>query len=337
MNNNKPEPLVSQYRKKTPSRVFRKRPQRGGVSFPRLYSNNSTENETKATDQKINILSPYHKKQAMMIYSNAEKFIQQYGLKNVGFLTLTFPDRVLDNAEASRRFNSLKTHFLGKHFSCFLLIKEKTKKDVWHYHLLVHCKQDIRTGINFDEIYGRSSAGVRNVEKPNYKSANKYLRSIWKVLRDELHKFNFGRAELLPIESSAEAASRYVGKYVSKHIGARKEEDKGVRLFSCSRNFNRAANTNFAWNTDGSKEWRRKLKIFAEIAGIHSMDDMKQELGKHWAYHLATYIEQVDTLTPPEIIRIKKFYNEYYLSREAAPIITKDGYLMKPETGEILF
>jgi len=309
----------------------------GDDSFPCLYSNNSTEQEA-TTPEKFNLLSPYHRKQAKMIYENAEKFIKIHGFSKTGFLTLTFSDNVADNKEASRRFNSLKTHFFPKHFDEYLLMKERQDRGAWHYHVLVACRKNIRDGIDFDAIYGRSKNGVRNKIKPDYRSANPYLRSLWKSLRENLPSFSFGRSELLPIESSAEAAGRYMGKYVSKHIGSRKEEDKGVRLFSCSRSFQRAANTNFAWHTDGSREWRRKLAYFAKITGIQDFDEMKNLFGPSWAYHLGSYIAQVDTLMPHEIIRIKKVYSQrrqFFINEP--PSMSHDGFLIHESTGELLF
>ena len=42
--------------------------------------------------------------------------------------------------------------------------------------------------------------------------------------------YGFGRAEMTPIKSSAEGIARYVGRYISRHIGNRRLADKGARL-----------------------------------------------------------------------------------------------------------
>jgi hypothetical protein len=78
---------------------------------------------------------------------------------------------------------------------------------------------------------------------------------------------------MVPIRSSAEAISRYVGKYISKHIGNREERDKGVRLAGFSKGA-RIGTSRFAWATPGSWVWRRKLKILAESLGVPEIAGM---------------------------------------------------------------
>jgi hypothetical protein len=249
-------------------------------SLPCLYSNNSTENQEKPPpDENLNKLCPYHKKQAEVLFRNTKTFIEMHGLENVGFLTLTFKDNVKCNKESGRRFNSLSTHFLSEHFGEWMLVKERQKRGAWHYHLLIDCQTDIRTGFNFEGIKIR-----------DYSSACDGLRSYWSLLRSELPKFGFGRSELLPVMSNSEGLARYVGKYISKHVGSRSEEDKGVRLFSCSKGF-KSANVNFAWNSVGSWLWRMKVKEFAKGFGIREYDDIKKKMGNKWAWQWGAIIE----------------------------------------------
>ena len=84
--------------------------------------------------------------------------------------------------------------------------------------------------------------------------------------------------------------AKYVGKYIGKHIEARKAEDKGVRLVRYSRGA-RAGTTRFQFHSEGSSEWRRKVAIFAEIVKSHNPEeniteiaDLSRVLGKRWAY-----------------------------------------------------
>jgi len=265
----------------------------GADSLPCLYSNNSGENvdETsmeplkikgeKRVDKDLNKLCPYHKKQAEVLFRNTKAFIDKYGLENVGFLTLTFRDNVRDNKEAGRRFNNMNGEFLSEHFGGWMLVKERQKRGAWHYHLLVDCKTDIRTGIDFNAI-----------KSGDYSSASAGLRRLWSLLRKELPKYNFGRAELLPIRSNSEGLARYVGKYIAKHVGGRIDEDKGVRLFSCSKGF-KAANTCFMWHSVGSWLWRQKVKAWAHSSGVLHYEDIKKVFGNKWAWKYAGFIESV--------------------------------------------
>ena len=96
---------------------------------------------------------------------NVHQFIETFGLNHVGFLTLTFADDVQEVKEAQRRFHSLRTNFLKKHFEHYICVYERMKSGRIHFHLIVNTREDIRRGLNFKQIHAR-----------NYTSANKALR-----------------------------------------------------------------------------------------------------------------------------------------------------------------
>lgn len=292
----------------------------GPGSLLYLSSNNTDEIEII----KENLLTPYHKKQAYVLNENCKRFIEKCGLENVGFLTLTFPDNVVDPQEAYRRFCSMRKMLLSKFFGDWILVKERQQRGAWHYHILIDCRGDIRTGIDFAAI-----------AQGDYGSASKRLKALWALLRTRLPIYGFGRSELLPIKSSSEAVARYVGKYISKHIGARKEKDKGVRLVSYSTNQVRSS-VKLAWNTDGAKEWRRKLRKFATKTKCYNLEALKMTFGRSWAYHLSAYIEAVDTLTNSEIQRIRHIYDRF--RKDDSPnLLIEDSSLIDLATGQVLF
>jgi hypothetical protein len=243
------------------------------------------------------IFSPYQLKQAHVLSENIQRFIDYVGVKNVGFLTLTFPDNVRENDIASRKFNSMRVNFLSKHFGSWLCVKERQRRGAWHYHLLVEilteCDENIFDGFNFDAVKLRDYSSVSNL-----------LKSIWKLLRDELPKYGFGRSELLPIRTTSIQVGRYMGKYLLKHVAHRTKEDKGVRIVSYSQDFLRSS-SKFSWNTEGAKEWRSKLQKMVEIVLCgHSMEKMKTIFGPKWAFFMADSIFSVDQI-------IDSFYSEY--------------------------
>jgi len=266
-----------------------------------LYPNSNISDNTLSDT--FNKLTPYHQKAAFVLSENCRKFISETGIDRTGFLTLTFPDNVKSHKEASRRFDNLNRRFLRRFFATWMLVRERQRRGAWHYHILVDCGSDIRTGVNFDEI----ALG-------NYASASDSLRGFWRLLRKILPRYGFGRSELLPIKESSMAIAAYVGKYISKHIEiGRKEEDKGVRLVSYSAQFVRSS-AKLAWNSDGSKEWRRKLQKFATLTKCYNLDALCMTFGRFWAKNLADYIDAVDTLTPPEIARIRNVYEKNNLT-----------------------
>ncbi len=252
----------------------------GDAALLYLKRNNTTEvpaacssAPVECTENLCNILSSYHRKAAHALSLNVSALVNAVGLERLGFLTLTFPDNVVDFKEAYQRFNSLNVHYIKKHpdFGPWLCVKERQQRGAWHYHLLIDCGGDIRSGLDWEQI-----------RKGNYRSANERLRSLWADLRANLSKYGFGRSELLPVRSNVQAVSRYVGKYISKHVGARKAEDKGVRLCSYSHNWPRS-NSNFQWNNQNAKKWRENVSNLAGFLDC-TFEQMTFRLGRRWAW-----------------------------------------------------
>ena len=281
----------------------------GAESLPCLSSNNCIESLKELSKG----LSPYHKKQAEALSNNVKRLVDLAGIDKVGFLTLTFEDNVMDNKEASRRFNSFRTNFLSSypHFRNWISVKERQRRGAWHYHLIIELDCDIRTGVNFEEF-----------EQKFYRSASNTLRDIWADLRKAMPKYRFGRHNLEPIKSSSEAMGKYVGKYISKHMGCRKEDDKGVRLMSFSQGWVRDT-TNFQWNNHNTKIWRRNLGLFCsyvfdvDLENCNSSfvtDMLPLHFGKKWAYHLSGVIHNIAFYLDVRSTIAYRKAREWYLS-----------------------
>lgn len=259
-----------------------------GGPLPCLNSNISTEidpsNPSQAQIQQgVQPLSTQHRKSSCVLSLSVAQMAQKYGLERLGFLTLTFADHVTDPKEAQRRFNSLVTHVIKPRYADYVGVLERQKSGRIHYHLLVALSEDIRSGADFEQF-----------SQGNYVSASLALRSEWAFWRKTAKAYRFGRTELLPIRSTVEAISKYVGKYIAKHIEVRKDEDKGVRLVRYSQGA-RAGTTRFSFNSNGSKNWRYKLSLFAEIMSqrlgvVLTYSDFRKYVGPKWAYHYRDFI-----------------------------------------------
>ena len=216
-----------------------------------IETENSLENKEKQfpvnaekftkSNENLNEFSTSHKKSASALEMNVHQFIEAFGIDYVGFLTLTFADDVQDVKEASRRFHSLRTNFLKRHFEHYICVYERMKSGRIHFHLIVNTRQNIRNGLNF-----------RQIQAKNYSSANKALRQLWVLLRENMGKYGFGRSELLPVKTNSKGLARYVAKYIAKHIDSRLPEDKGYLW--------KMANSNFSFVSAGSRKWREQLR-----------------------------------------------------------------------------
>lgn len=288
-------------------------------ALPCLYSNNSIkesdlEHRLSCVKALCGILSPYHKKQAQTLFANVQRLISLAPtIGHVGFLTLTTEDNCTDPKEFQRRWNSFKTSFLSRSywFHSYIGVYERQNRGAWHLHLICTLPYDIRSGCDFDQF-----------ERRNYRSAPAVLRQLWRDLRQVLPKYGFGRHELLPVRSNPEAMGRYVGKYISKHMGSRVPEDKGKRLVVSSQNWTKNS-VKFNWLTEGAKEWRRKTGAFAAILGCTEHSDLYKRLGPNWAYMYADIIFNIDEV----VSRIKP----------GTVTAFRDGMLYDLATGAELF
>lgn len=272
----------------------------GPSALPCLNSNISIIDPLQTRLHSVCQLSTQHRKTSFVLSQSVAALAADWGLQNLGFLTLTFADHVTCPREAQRRLNSLISNVIKPRYREYLGVFERQKSGRIHYHFLVVLDNDIRSGFNFDQV----DQGI-------YKSANNYLRSEWSYWRHTSKSYGFGRTELMPIKSTTEAISKYVGKYISKHIENRKDNDKGVRLVRYSQGAKkilkstgdyarypdgtikkgaRIGNTRFSFNSKGSEQWRLKVATLAAIIEkdtgqpCKNLDDLKKHLGPRWAY-----------------------------------------------------
>lgn len=101
-----------------------------------------------------------------------------YGFERLAFFTGTFPDNVQTIREAQRRFNSMNTNSMRGRFLAWVSVVQRHRDGRIHLHLVVVCKDDIRTGFDFDAIRRR-----------DYSSASSYLRAEWKFWREQAPKY----------------------------------------------------------------------------------------------------------------------------------------------------
>jgi hypothetical protein len=222
-------------------------------------------------------LTPSSRRTAMALQLNVAGMIDRHGISQVGFLTLTFRDHVVDPKVAQRRMHSLVTGVLKPRYGEVITVMERQKSGRIHFHSLVACAGDIRTGIDFDALARR-----------DYRSAPEALRREWAFWRATARSYGFGRTELLPVRSCAQAMGKYVGKYIGKHLEARQPSDKRVRLVRYTGP--KIASTRFAWASPGARAWRQKLAAF--VAMLHeagaiaapTTEAMARKFGSKWAY-----------------------------------------------------
>lgn len=254
-------------------------------ALPCLNSNNCTEPPLPDTLQDgLRRLTTNHRKTAFNLARAVARLCGRYGIERVGFLTLTFADHVTCAREAGKRLHSLTTHVLSERYAETICVLERMQSGRIHFHLLVVLDSDIRTGFDF----AQASEG-------DYSSANGALRGEWSFWRRTAKSYGFGRTELLPVKSSAEGLSKYVGKYIAKHVGKREDRDRGVRLVRYSRGASVGTNA-FMFRSPRSRLWRWQAMTWAARNGCTDLDEVREKFGARWAY---SHRHDITAIEPP--------------------------------------
>jgi len=238
------------------------------------------------------------------VMENARHLVEMYGIDRIGFLTLTMPggDRVKCIKEAQRRFHSLD-NWLDEVFEGKITVWERHQDGTIHFHALVVCPVDIRTGYDWQEGHRKASAC-------------KWLRGMWSQLKERLPDFNFGpRHHLEPVKSNARGIAAYLCKYLTKHHWQRRPEDRGARIVrysGCAREsrivrpqfmwiaridkngpgrYRAATDDYYVWN-QRTAIWRAGCQVLGRKTGL-TMEGLKKfvttdgkMLGRRWAWKL---------------------------------------------------
>jgi len=234
-------------------------------------------------------------KRSEALYRNVDWMIKRNTLERIVFMTLTFPGRVTSYRTANKRFNSFATHFLRLHLIEWVKVPERMKSGSIHFHLIGAFPVDVRTGFDFASCGLAKKAWAdgdrvlhKNLTAAYSRSANDALRGWWALVREKAPLYGFGRCETLPVISNGEAASRYIGGYVSAEVEARRPEDKGMRMVAYSL-LEKPASIRFSWIDGPAARWRLGLGILGVLLGL-TLADFPIKFGPRWAWRVRDYV-----------------------------------------------
>ena len=232
-------------------------------------------------------------------------------LNCTGFLTLTIGARdetghfkgVANVSEASRRLNNLNRRLLELLFERAILVTERHHSGDIHFHVLgvLRSHADIRTGFNFEAFEELRKRGTKFSAADV--GASPELAAIWKMLRDTLPGYGFGRAQLTPIKKTSEAVAAYISKYIEKNVCNRLPQDahkKLVRYIGWEKS--QLKPNEFAWGTPRAAAWRAKTRECAGLLGLESPVQCAMAFGSRWAWRLSTIWTKIDDAVHPLII-----------------------------------
>ena len=266
-------------------------------ALPCLYYDNCINGEGRKRQKEYLRLTPSQKTVRLKVILAIEAMVRQYGLERVGLLTLSFgvPGSGKGSFETwelrqqakhwdfvQGRWASFRTNVIAKRYSDWICVFEQHQDQVWHLHVVVVTKEDIRTGTNIEVL--------SNYKLPFWMRRGKHLRNEalaaeWSVLRQVCCRYRFGRTELLPVIKSGAALGFYLAEYMVKTY-SKIPAGQRCRLVRFSRTIGAEFREKFTVHSVGSLIHRTRLRIAARMLGFQDYYDFAEYFGPKWNHLL---------------------------------------------------
>lgn len=249
-------------------------------------------------------------KRAFALRNNLNAFFDHYGREHCAFFTLS-PLAGTEPKELAAKFNDARKRQFAWMLS-YVRVLEPRRDGTAHHHYAVATAFDMQPDA-FDwpafKVCQEQAPRRGNPPGPLFvemrrrysSSATPQLRDCWKENKAVSKAFGFGRVEMLPIRTCAEAMGHYVGKYLESGTHYRNAKWKGARRVEYDRKESllwKSCGSAFGFVSEGSREWRKRVDEMA-LASCVERDDMvgfRRIFGRTWAYEMRSTI----MVTPPE-------------------------------------
>lgn len=242
-------------------------------------------------------LTPNQKKTRQKLIIAIEEMVRRHGLEHVGVLTLSFGvpgsgkgsfatwelrQRAKHWDFVQARWESFRTNVVAQRYADWICVFELHRDRVWHIHVVVATKDDIRTGTDVETL--------SNYALPYWLRRGKHLRNEalaaeWADLRRLCCGYRFGRVELLPVRKTGAAVGHYLGDYLVKTYQAT-NSGKRCRLIRFSQGISDMFAPQFSIVGLGPLIHRTRLRIAAGILRMVDYGDFADFFGPQWNYYL---------------------------------------------------
>jgi hypothetical protein len=270
----------------------------GGLAagLPCLYYDNCIEEGRKQKREYVR-LTPNQKTIRLKVILAIESMVRKYGQERVGLLTLSFgvPGSGKGSYETwalreqakswkfvQNRWHSFRTNVIAKRYADWVCVFEQHRDQVWHLHVVVVTKEDIRTGTVIAVL---SDYTLPYWLRRGKDLRNEALAAEWKALREACCHYRFGRAELLPLKKSGEALGFYLAGYLVKTY-SKLAAGQRCRLVRFSQSIGSKFRDKFTVHSLGSLIHRIRLRIAARMLGFQDYGDFAEYFGPKWNHLL---------------------------------------------------
>ena len=271
----------------------------------------------------------FRKSQHLLEFTIASLFLHR-PVSHVLFVTLTSAKPLYSVEKGHDQLNKF-FNMLRKHGREYLWVLEPQESGRIHYHLLIPVDFDAHDGTDLDAWRDRD---LPDEFRDNSMNAVLKAESDW--WKATASRYGFGRIEVAPIHSNAEAICNYMTKQDWRTRHWPFVEKKSVRFWSCSKGL-RAGRVNFAWNSTGGQICRARQKEWAHQQGCDTEEELPVKLGNNWGYQFhqhISWLRALDRLTE-ELDSVEGLAEGRFSGRTAKPAETTEAAGRDPQaTGQ---
>ena len=227
-------------------------------------------------------------KSQFLLNATIDNLIRKHPVTHVIFVTLTFPNKILNPGVAQKKLNSL-FNLLRKRHGSYLWVLGWHRSDGIHYHLLVPVSFDCHAGTDLSAWSSPLGKTTAAIDREQRNAMNPLLRTESDWWHDTAPKYGFGRLQVAPIHSNGEAIRKYflTQAQPAAHalVGVRH-----VRFWSCSKNL-RCGTLKFSWNSPRATQYRAILRDWATARGCTCWGDLRDYLGPRWFHSFRDFLK----------------------------------------------
>lgn len=228
----------------------------------------------------------FFKSQVLLGQTIDNLFLRQT-VAGVLFITLSFPSPIHSVKEAYGRLNSFLNKVRRRHAQ-HIWVLQPHESGAIHHHLLIPVTFDAHAGTDLDPWANRNNHN----DAQRLQAMNPALRAESDWWTTTAPRYGFGRVEVAPVYSNAEALRNYLTRQDWRTQHWPFVETSHVRWWSCSKSA-RAGSVQFSWNTPGGQRCRARLREWAQDQGCQTYDELSAKLGPRWGFWFHLHVQRV--------------------------------------------
>jgi len=225
----------------------------------------------------------HSKRSAQALYLNSINLMGDH-YETCVFMTITLPEsKSVHTADDYMVASKMLSSWIGNKKGFEYVFGGKKKwcriasinyKGIIHWHFIVDLGVDVGKGVDH-----------KAVKRQDYRTLGAYLKEgIWERMKECEEAYGFGRSQILPVRNK-EAVARYLARHITLEAKERLSKGKGkstIRKVGYSSGWKKISPKNVY--REGTGFWKKGVDKFMELLKIKRYEDLKENVGKSWAY-----------------------------------------------------